>query len=399
MKNRSLVLRGYTGDFFVLLFQAFSIYLFVNNNPNFLYASWVLVLTIVTPIIGLSNMSMDSIVATENSDEKINSYLLLRFRNLFFFFPIVVAINLFYQSNASPWFLLILAYLLKSFEGLSIAFRGIYYRDKAISKANLSKAISKFGYVIGFGYFLQELNSLSFALLIILGWNMLVFIIYDLIYLKNWNLFNLVNIFNFSNHFKLNKKFFLLGLNSFMQLIVISIPQILIERYLSLEILSFVGIVMLFNSALDTVYLSSINSLRKSYSDLINKPAQLNQFINKLSLFFLIYLCFLILSFYFFGDILFNFYDQYFSFQSDVMIIVLLGSFLFYTANLINFRYFVNREVVEIFKLFTTRALCAVLISYFCIIEFQEFGFAIVYLISNLIYLIYTIFKKRKQKI
>ena len=210
-------------------------------------------------------------------------------------------------------------------------------------------------------------------------------------------MFELLNLFNFSQHFKLNKKFLLLGLNSFMQLIVISIPQILIERYLSLEILSFIGIVMLFNSALDTVYLSSINSLRKSYSDLIDKPIKLNKFINKLSFFFLLYLCLLILLFHFIGDILFNFYDQYFPFQSDVMIIVLLGSFLFYISNLINFRYFVNREVVEIFKLFTTRALCAILISYFCIIEFQEFGFAVVYLISNLIYLIYTIFKKKTK--
>ena len=81
------------------------------------------------------------------------------------------------------------------------------------------------------------------------------------------------------------------------------------------------------------------------------------------------------------------------------MIIVLLGSFLFYISNLINFRYFVNREVVEIFKLFTTRALCAILISYFCIIEFQEFGFAVVYLISNLIYLIYTILKKKTKNL
>ena len=80
--------------------------------------------------------------------------------------------------------MLTLAYLLKSFEGFAISFRGLYYRDKSISKANLSKVISKFGYVIGFGYFLQELNSLSFGLLIILGWNISVFIFYDLTYQK-----------------------------------------------------------------------------------------------------------------------------------------------------------------------------------------------------------------------
>ena len=38
---------------------------FVNNNPNYLYASWVLVLTLVNPVVGFSNMSMDSIIATE----------------------------------------------------------------------------------------------------------------------------------------------------------------------------------------------------------------------------------------------------------------------------------------------------------------------------------------------
>ena len=64
MKNRILLLKGYTGDFLYLLFKHFQ-YIFVNNNPNYLYASWVLVLTLVNPVVGFSNMSMDSIIATE----------------------------------------------------------------------------------------------------------------------------------------------------------------------------------------------------------------------------------------------------------------------------------------------------------------------------------------------
>jgi len=286
MKNRILLLKGYTGDFLVLVFQALSIYLFVNNNPNYLYASWVLVLTLVNPIVGFSNMSMDSVIATEENDKQIKSYLLFRLRNLFIFFPIVLIINFFYESNASPWFLLTLAYLLKSFEGFVISFRGLYYRDKLISNVNLSKILAKFGYVIGFGFFLEEFGSLSFTLLIIFGWNFFVFLFYDIFLLRNKEFLSFKYFFEIKTHFLINKKFFLLGCNSFFQLIVISFPQILIERYINLESLSFIGIVMLFNSALDTFYLSSINSLRKSYSELVNLPKLLNSFIRKIILFF-----------------------------------------------------------------------------------------------------------------
>jgi len=398
MKNRILLLKGYTGDFLVLVFQALSIYLFVNNNPNYLYASWVLVLTLVNPIVGFSNMSMDSVIATEENDKQIKSYLLFRLRNLFIFFPIVLIINFFYESNASPWFLLTLAYLLKSFEGFVISFRGLYYRDKLISNVNLSKILAKFGYVIGFGFFLEEFGSLSFTLLIIFGWNFFVFLFYDIFLLRNKEFLSFKYFFEIKTHFLINKKFFLLGCNSFFQLIVISFPQILIERYINLESLSFIGIVMLFNSALDTFYLSSINSLRKSYSELVNLPKLLNSFIRKIILFFLIYLFALIIFFNIFGDLLFNFYNQDFSTQIDVMTLVLFGSFLFYTANVINFRYFVNREVVEILKLYFARALVAFCVSYILIIEYQELGFGAVYLVSNFIYLLYSLIKNRSDK-
>jgi len=398
MKNRILLLKGYTGDFLVLVFQALSIYLFVNNNPNYLYASWVLVLTLVNPIVGFSNMSMDSVIATEENDKQIKSYLLFRLRNLFIFFPIVLIINFFYESNASPWFLLTLAYLLKSFEGFVISFRGLYYRDKLISNVNLSKILAKFGYVIGFGFFLEEFGSLSFTLLIIFGWNFFVFLFYDIFLLRNKEFLSFKYFFEIKTHFLINKKLFLLGCNSFFQLIVISFPQILIERYINLESLSFIGIVMLFNSALDTFYLSSINSLRKSYSELVNLPKLLNSFIRKIILFFLIYLFALIIFFNIFGDLLFNFYNQDFSTQIDVMTLVLFGSFLFYTANVINFRYFVNREVVEILKLYFVRALVAFCVSYILIIEYQELGFGAVYLVSNFIYLLYSLIKNRSDK-
>ena len=398
MKNRILLLKGYTGDILVLVFQALSIYLFVNNNPNYLYASWVLVLTLVNPIVGFSNMSMDSVIATEENDKQIKSYLLFRLRNLFIFFPIVLIINFFYESNASPWFLLTLAYLLKSFEGFVISFRGLYYRDKLISNVNLSKILAKFGYVIGFGFFLEEFGSLSFTLLIIFGWNFFVFLFYDIFLLRNKEFLSFKYFFEIKTHFLINKKFFLLGCNSFFQLIVISFPQILIERYINLESLSFIGIVMLFNSALDTFYLSSINSLRKSYSELVNLPKLLNSFIRKIILFFLIYLFALIIFFNIFGDLLFNFYNQDFSTQIDVMTLVLFGSFLFYTANVINFRYFVNREVVEILKLYFVRALVAFCVSYILIIEYQELGFGAVYLVSNFIYLLYSLIKNRSDK-
>ena len=67
MKKRYLIFQGYLGDFTVLLVQAVSIYIFVNNNQNYLYASWVLVLAIVNPVIGFSSLSLDSVIATENS--------------------------------------------------------------------------------------------------------------------------------------------------------------------------------------------------------------------------------------------------------------------------------------------------------------------------------------------
>ena len=395
MKYRNLVLRGYIGDFFVLVFQAVSIFLFVNNNPNYLYASWVLVLTLVNPIVGFSSMSMDSIIATEKETQKVKSFLLFRLRNIFVFLPILIVINLLYDSNASPWFLLLIAYFLKSFEGFAISFRGLYYRDKTISKVNMSKVLGKFGYVLGFGFFLQELESLTITLILILSWNILVFLIYDIYILKNREFIQISNFFKFNNQSFLLKKYSLLGINTFLQLIVISFPQILIEKFLSLEILSFIGIVMLFNSAFDTVYLSSINSLRKSYSELVNDQNRLNSFVKKIIFLFSMYLVLLIIVFTFIGNILFNIYNQYFSFQIEVMSLVLLGSFLFYTANVINFQYFVKRDVVQIFQLFFIRALCAVIMSYYFILEFPEYSFGLVYLSSNLVYLIYSIYRKR----
>jgi len=394
MKYRNLVLRGYTGDFFVLVFQAVSIFLFVNNNPNYLYASWVLVLTLVNPIVGFSSMSMDSIIATEKETQKVKSFLLFRLRNIFVFLPILIVINLLYDSNASPWFLLLIAYFLKSFEGFAISFRGLYYRDKTISKVNMSKVLGKFGYVLGFGFFLQELESLTITLILILLWNILVFLIYDIYILKNREFIQISNFFKFNNQSFLLKKYSLLGINTFLQLIVISFPQILIEKFLSLEILSFIGIVMLFNSAFDTVYLSSINSLRKSYSELVNDQNRLNSFVKKIIFLFSMYLVLLIIVFTFIGNILFNIYNQYFSFQIEVMSLVLLGSYLFYTANVINFQYFVKREVVQIFQLFFIRALCAVIFSYYLIVEFSEYSFGLVYLSSNLVYLLYSIYRK-----
>ena len=394
MKYRNLVLRGYTGDFFVLVFQAVSIFLFVNNNPNYLYASWVLVLTLVNPIVGFSSMSMDSIIATEKETQKVKSFLLFRLRNIFVFLPILIVINFLYDSNASPWFLLLIAYFLKSFEGFAISFRGLYYRDKTISKVNMSKVLGKFGYVLGFGFFLQELESLTITLILILLWNILVFLIYDIYILKNREFIQISNFFKFNNQSFLLKKYSLLGINTFLQLIVISFPQILIEKFLSLEILSFIGIVMLFNSAFDTVYLSSINSLRKSYSELVNDQNRLNSFVKKIIFLFSMYLVLLIIVFTFIGNILFNIYNQYFSFQIEVMSLVLLGSYLFYTANVINFQYFVKREVVQIFQLFFIRALCAVIFSYYLIVEFSEYSFGLVYLSSNLVYLLYSIYRK-----
>jgi len=394
MKYRNLVLRGYIGDFFVLVFQAVSIFLFVNNNPNYLYASWVLVLTLVNPIVGFSSMSMDSIIATEKETQKVKSILLFRLRNIFVFLPILIVINLLYDSNASPWFLLLIAYFLKSFEGFAISFRGLYYRDKTISKVNMSKVLGKFGYVLGFGFFLQELESLTITLILILSWNILVFLIYDIYILKNREFIQISNFFKFNNQSFLLKKYSLLGINTFLQLIVISFPQILIEKFLSLEILSFIGIVMLFNSAFDTVYLSSINSLRKSYSELVNDQNRLNSFVKKIIFLFSMYLVLLIIVFTFIGNILFNIYNQYFSFQIEVMSLVLMGSYLFYTANVINFQYFVKREVVQIFQLFFIRALCAVIFSYYLIVEFSEYSFGLVYLSSNLVYLLYSIYRK-----
>jgi len=396
MKYKELVLRGYTGDLVVLVFQAVSIFLFINNNPNYLYASWVLVLTLVNPIVGFTSMSMDSIIATEKEFHKVKLFLIFRLRNILIFLPIILMINFFYESNASPWFLLTIAYFLKSFESFVVSFRGLYYREKLISKVNLSKIFGKFGYLIGFGYFLQELDSLSLTLLIILFWNICVFFIYDILISKNMRFLKLSKLLNYKNHNVLFKKYSFLGLNSFLQLIVISLPQLLIERFLSLEILSFVGIVMLFNSAFDTVYLSSINSLRKSYSELVNYREGLNRFIKKIISLFIFYLVSLLIIFNFIGDTLFSIYNQNFLFQIEVMTLVLLGSFLFYTANVINFEYFVNREVVKIFRLLCARALCTALLSYYFVIEFKEYSFGLIYFCSNLIYLLYSLINKRK---
>ncbi len=396
MKYKELVLKGYTGDLVVLIFQAVSIFLFINNNPNYLYASWVLVLTLVNPIVGFTSMSMDSIIATEKEFHKVKSFLIFRLRNILIFLPILLMINFFYESNASPWFLLTIAYFLKSFEGFVVSFRGVYYREKLISKVNLSKILGKFGYLIGFGYFLQEFESLSLTLLIILFWNVSVFLIYDIIISKNKRFLELSKLLNFKNYKVLFKKYSFLGLNSFLQLIAISLPQLIIERFLGLEILSFVGIVMLFNSAFDTVYLSSINSLRKSYSELVNYKEGLKRFIKKIISLFIIYLVSLLIIFNFIGDSLFSIYNQNFSFQIEVMTLVLLGSFLFYTANVINFEYFVNREVIEIFRLLFARALCTALLSYYFVIEFKEYSFGLIYFCSNLIYLLYSLKNKRK---
>ena len=197
MKKRYLIFQGYLGDFTVLLVQAVSIYIFVNNNQNYLYASWVLVLAIVNPVIGFSSLSLDSIVATENSVSKIKDYIMFRFRTLVIFLPTVLLINFIYRTNASPWFLLILAYFLKSFESFSTVFRGTYYRNKEILKASVSKSFAKLGYLFGFGFFLNFLNSLSYAILLIIIWNVLVFILYDLIYNKNFDIFSSFSKFSF----------------------------------------------------------------------------------------------------------------------------------------------------------------------------------------------------------
>lgn len=79
------------------------------------------------------------------------------------------------------------------------------------------------------------------------------------------------------------------------------------------------------------------------------------------------------------------------------MSLVLLGSFLFYTANVLNFEYFVKREVAQITKLFFVRALCAVVISYYLIVEFSEYSFGLIYLSSNLVYLLYSIYRKSSK--
>ena len=223
-----------------------------------------------------------------------------------------------------------------------------------------------------------------------------MFVIYDIIISKNKRFLELSRLLNFKNHNVLFKKYSFLGLNSFLQLIAISLPQLIIERFLGLEILSFVGIVMLFNSAFDTVYLSSINSLRKSYSELVNYKEGLKKFIKKIISLFIIYLVSLLSIFNFIGDTLFSIYNQNFSFQIEVMTLVLLGSFLFYTANVINFEYFVNREVIEIFRLLFARALCTALLSYYFVIEFKEYSFGLIYFCSNLIYLLYSLKNKRK---
>ena len=93
MKKRYLVIQGYLGDFLVMLIQALSIYLFVNNNPDYLYASWVLVLALVNPVVGFSSMSIDSLISTETSNSKIKEFLSFRFTNILIFLPIVLFLN------------------------------------------------------------------------------------------------------------------------------------------------------------------------------------------------------------------------------------------------------------------------------------------------------------------
>ena len=393
MKKRYLIFQGYLGDFTVLLVQAVSIYIFVNNNENYLYASWVLVLAIVNPVIGFSSLSLDSVIATENSVSKIKNYIMFRFRTLVIFLPIVLLINFIYRTNASPWFLLLLVYFLKSFESFSTVFRGTYYRNKEILKASVSKSFAKLGYLFGFGFFLNFLNSLSYAILLIIIWNVLVFILYDLIYNKNFDIFSIKSIKDISRDFSILKEFYLLGVNSFLSLVVISAPQILIERLLGLETLSLIGIVMLFNSALDNFYISSNNTLRKSYLDILENKNQYKMFLRQLLVLFSAFLVSTIAIFYYLGDKLFSIYNQNSESQLIITYLVLIGSFIFYMANAINFQYFIKRDILQLFKFSLLRCSASIFLSYYFVVTLGEIGFGMVYLSSNIIYLAYTLIK------
>ena len=390
MKKRYLVIQGYLGDFLVLLIQALSIYLFVNNNPNYLYASWVLVLALVNPVVGFSSMSIDSLISTETSNSKIKEFLSFRFTNILIFLPIVLFLNYFYESNASPWFLLLIAFSLKSFEGFSMAFRGIYYRNKSIYHASISKVIAKAGYLLGFGYFIKITQSLSRALIIILIWNIASFVIYDIYLQKKYDFLYPFSFLNAKSYKSFAIKYYPLGFNNFLTLLVVSLPQVFIEKYLSLEILSLVGIVLLFNSATDNIYISSLKTLRRSYADILLEKNQFKIFMKQVTVLYTVFLITFCSVFYLFGDSFFQFYNQNFYEQVNLLILILFGSYFYYISNAINFRYFVERDILQIFKFNLTRALIPVLFSYYFISNFQILGFGYIYLLSNISYALYT---------
>jgi O-antigen/teichoic acid export membrane protein len=393
MKKRYLVIQGYLGDFFVLLIQAFSIYLFVNNNPNYLYASWVLVLALVNPVVGFSSMSIDSLISTEISNSKIKEFLSFRFTNILIFLPIILFINYFYESNASPWFLLLIAFSLKSFEGFSTAFRAIYYRDNSIYLASVSKVIAKTGYLLGFGYFIKITQSLSRAMVIILIWNIASFVIYDMFLQRKYEFLYPFSFSNPKSYKTFAIKYYPLGFNNFLTLLVISLPQIFIEKYLSLEILSLVGIALLFNSATDNIYISSLNTLRRSYADILLEKNQFKTFMKQVTILYTVFLMTFCSIFYLFGDLFFKIYNQNFYEQVNLLILILFGSYFFYLSNAFNFRYFVVRDILQIFKFNLTRTLIAVLFSYYFISKFQILGFGYIYLLSNICYALHTLTK------
>lgn len=393
MKKRHLVIQGYTGDFFVLLIQALSILIFVNNNPGYLYASWVLVLALVNPVVGFSSMSIDSLISTEENNDKIKEFLSARFLNILVFLPVVLLVNYFYKSNASPWFLLLLAYLLKSLEAFFISFRGIYYRDKSIRSVSISKVIAKLGYLIGFGYFIEISQSLSLSLIVIIIWNFVSFIIYDVVLQKNLNFIFPIIRFNYKTYKTFSKKYYLFGFNNFLTLLAVSIPQIYIERYLDLDILGLIGIVMLFNSATDNVYISLLKTLRKSYADVITNNISYKKLINQITILYTFFLIIFSLGTVFLGNFFFEIYNQNFPKQDQLLLLVFSGSFLYYLSNSYNFIYFIKRDVIQILKFNTLRTLVAIIFSFYFITNFGFIGFGYSYLFTNFIYALYT-FKK-----
>lgn len=393
MKKRYLVIQGYLGDLLVLLIQALSIYLFINNNPNYLYASWVLVLALVNPVVGFTSMSIDTLISTEVSDSKIKEFLSFRFVNILIFLPIVLFINYLYESNASPWFLLLITFSLKSFEGFSMAFRGIYYRNKSIYIASMSKVIAKTGYLLGFGYFIKITQSLTRALIIILIWNIASFVIYDIFLQKTYDFLYPFSFVNAKIYKTFAIKYYPLGFNNFLSLLVVSLPQIFIEKYLSLEILSLIGIALLFNSATDNIYISSLSTLRRSYADILHEKKQFKTFMKQVTVLYTVFLMTFCFIFYLFGDSLFKFYNQYFDEQVNLLFLILFGSYFFYLSNAFNFRHFVARDILQIFKLNITRTLIPVLFSYYFISNFQILGFGYIYLLSNISFALHSTFQ------